>query len=283
MHTPVFFEEVITALGVKEGGKYIDATFGEGGYSREILKLGGRVLGIEWDENQYQKSKIKYQKYISKIKNLKLKHGNFKDIERIAKENNFYPVDGIIFDLGLSMEQINNSGRGFSYKRLEEPLDMRISNTLKKTAADIINSYSAQALYEIFSRNSEEINSWAIAKAIISARRLRKIITVKDLVEIISSFKKAIGKKESVLKRVFQALRIEVNNEFNNLKYGLKGGFNILNKGGKIVVITFHSLEDRIVKQFIQKNNFRFILKKPIINRPRKKFERSARIRIFGL
>lgn len=279
MHTPVFLKEVINALDVKEGKKYIEATFGEGGHSREILKKGGQVLGIEWDEEN-----IKYQK--SKIKNeekLKLVWGNFRDIEKIAKRNNFFPVDGILFDLGLSMEQLKKLGRGFSFKNEDEPLDMRISKSLKKTAAEIINSYSAQELYEIFSKYSEEINSWAIAQAIVRARRVKRIELVGDLAEII---RKIILKKqnlESVLRRVFQSLRIAVNNEFENLTRGLEGAVNLIKKSGVIVVITFHSLEDRRVKNFIRERGLKIIKEKSEINRERHSFERTAQMRVFSI
>jgi len=271
MHTPVLLKEAIAALEVKKGEGYIDATFGEGGHSREILKLGGRVLGIEWDERKFkvQGSRLKV------FKNLRLVWGNFRDIEKIAKENGFYPVDGVLFDLGLSMEQIEKSGRGFSFKKKSEPLDMRISQTLKKTAADIVNNLSAQELYEIFARNSEEINSWAIAQAIVSARRLKKIVTVGDLLA-------AVDEKEEVLRRIFQALRIEVNDEFTNLKKGLLGAVNILKKEGRVVVITFHPGEDRLVKQFVRQGQLKFLTVKPVIKKLGRRFERSAKLRVFS-
>lgn len=272
MHTPVLYEEAIKALEVKEGKKYIDATFGEGGHSKEILRWGGRVLGIEWDENKVKSQKLKVKSY----KNLKIVWGNFRNIEKIAKENDFFPVDGILFDLGLSMEQIGKSGRGFSFKNRSEPLDMRISQTLNRTAADIVNSLSSRQLYEIFARNSEEINSWAIAQAIFSARCLKKIETVEDLLAV-------VGEKESTLRRIFQALRIEVNQEFDNLREGLSGAINILKKKGRVVIITFHSLEDRIVKQFARNNKLMFLTHKPIVAKNGKKFERSAKMRIFAL
>jgi 16S rRNA (cytosine1402-N4)-methyltransferase len=278
MHTPVLLKEVIKALNVKEGKKYIDATFGEGGHSREILKLGGRVLGIEWDDDKFEVQGSRFKEW----KNLKLVLGNFKDIEKIARRNDFFPVDGILFDLGLSMEQIGKSGRGFSYKKKDEPLDMRISQKLNRTAADIVNSLSARKLYEVFARNSEEINSWTIAQAIFNARCLKKIKTVGDLIRVIDSLK-LLGKKESILRRVFQALRIEVNDELENLRQGLKGAAEILGKEGRIVVITFHALEDRIVKQFVQKNNLKFLNKKPVFGKQEKKFERSAKMRVFSL
>jgi 16S rRNA (cytosine1402-N4)-methyltransferase len=277
MHTPVLLEEAIKALEVSEGKKYIDATFGEGGHSRRILDGGGEVLGIEWDDEKFkvQSSCLAGRQAKFKVfRNLKLVLGNFRDVEKIAKRNNFYPVDGVLFDLGLSMEQIEKSGRGFSYKKTNEPLDMRISRELDRTAADIVNSLSARQLYEIFASNSEEISSWAIAQAIVSARGLTKIETVGDLVTI-------IGGNESILRRIFQALRIEVNREFDNLEKGLRGAVRILKEKGRVVVITFHPLEDRIVKQFVVNNKLMSLTRKPIVAKNGKSFERSAKMRVF--
>jgi len=271
MHTPVLLDEAVKALEVKNGKKYIDATFGEGGHSLGILEKGGKVLGIEWDEDKVKSQKSRVKSY----KNLKLVWGNFKNIEKIAKENDFYPVDDVLFDLGLSMEQIEKSGRGFSYKRINEPLDMRISQKLDRTAADIINSLSGQELYEVFARNSEEVRSWSIAQAIVGARSLKRIETVGDLVTIIRG-------NENTLRRIFQALRIEVNQEFDNLKEGLRGVIKILKKEGRVVVITFHPLEDRIVKQFVVNNKLVSLIRKPIMAKNGKRFERSAKMRIFG-
>lgn len=276
MHTPVLLQEVIEGLQVKSGGLYIDATVGEGGHLKKILKKGGKVLGIDWDENQVKHLTLNVQHF----KNTKIIYGNFADIARIAEENNFHPVDGIIFDLGLSMEQIENSGRGFSYKRLNEALDMRINNDLKVKASDLVNSLNQEELYEIFSKYSEEINSRSIAKGIVRARYLKKIATVNDLISIINN---TTGKKDNKIKaRIFQALRIAVNNELVNLKKGLSGALSILKKGGRIIVISFHSLEDRVVKRFIRENKLKQINKKVITGKEEFRFERSAKMRIIS-
>lgn len=277
MHQPVFLSEVINFLEVKREGKYIDATFGEGGHSWAILKKGGKVLAIEWDEWQFKIQKEKTKKW----PNFKLVWGNFKDIEKIAKKNLFYPVDGILFDLGLSMSQIEDSKRGFSYKKLTEPLDMRISQKIKIKAADIVNSYSVEKLYEIFAKNSEEIYSWTIANAIFCAAKIKPIKKVADLVKIINSLN--LKEKEKIYRRIFQALRIEVNQEEKNLKEGLRGALKIVKPKGKIVVITFHPTEDRWVKQFIKENKLRLIKVKNVIKKERKIFERSAHLRVFSL
>lgn len=275
MHTPVLLKEVIDNLGVVPSGHYIDATGGEGGYTKALLNQGAKVLTIDWDPKQVQNLKLKVQSY----KNAKVIEGNFADIAAIAKENNFAPVDGIVFDLGLSMVQLKESGRGLSYQRLEEPLDMRINPNVKITAREIIKNSTEDQLYEIFASNSEEINSRAIAHHIVVTRQIRPINTVGDLLKVID---KAVGAKaQPVYSRIFQALRIEVNNEFENLKKGLNGASQILKETGKIVIITFHSLEDRIVKNYVRTAGLKLVNKKVIKGDRSLSFERSAKLRII--
>lgn len=278
MHTPVLLEQVIEALDIRKGGLYIDATFGEGGYSKAILDRGGKVLGIDLDPEQINNSEFRIQN--SELKNLKLVEGNFTDIEKIAKKNNFYPVDGIVFDLGLSMRQIDHSGRGFSFKKLNEPLDMRMSLETKMTANYLLNRLSESQLYEIFAKNSEEINSQKIAHEIILKRQFKKLETVGDLISCID---KAVGEHDNnAYRRIFQALRIQVNDEFNNIKKSLIGSTKIINDNGKIAVVTFHSLEDRIVKKFSKTQGIKLLNKKPIVSQKSKSFERSAKLRVLG-
>jgi len=276
MHTPVLLEQVIDALEIKKDGLYVDATFGEGGYSHAILDKEGKVLGIDWDLEQIQNPKSEIQKF----KNLKLVEGNFADIEKIAKENNFFPVDGVVFDLGLSMRQISQLGRGFSFKKLNEPLDMRMSTDTEITAKYLLNHLSESELFDVFARNSEEINSQKIAHEIIIKRQFRKLEIVGNLINCID---KAIGEQDNnAYKRIFQALRIKVNQEFDNLKKGLTGSVKIIKSDGKIAVVTFHSLEDRIVKNFSKTQGIKLLNKKPIMNRLGKSFERSAKLRVLG-
>lgn len=279
MHQPVLLQEVIKYLGDIKNKFFIDATFGEGGHSLEIIKRGGKVLGIEWDQQQYEKAKIKYKHYLE-IGNLKLVNENFSQIEKVAKKNKFFPVEGVLFDLGLSMTQLWQSGRGFSYKKIYEPLDMRLNLNLKIKAADLINSLEKEKLYEILAKYSEEIYSLRLVEAIISARKIKKIEKVKDLVDIID---KAIGKNEAVYKRVFQGLRIAVNNELENLKLGLEGALSILNEKGRILVISFHSLEDRLIKNIIKEKKLKMLTKKGIQSKNNLKFQRSAILRIITL
>lgn len=277
MHTPVLLKEVIDHLNIKKRGLYIDATLGEGGYCLEILKNGGKVLAIDLDFQQISN----FKSQIPNEKNLTLVQGNFGEIEKIAKEHQFFPVDGIVFDLGLSMRQLTDLGRGLSFKNDKEPLDMRLDIMEEKTAADYINTLSEQNLYDIFAKNSEEINSRAIAISIVRTRQVRRIKTVGDLVRIID---KTMGERDTqVLRRIFQALRIEVNHEFTNLKKGMDGAIKLIKNKGRILVITFHSLEDRIVKQFMRERNLRFITKKPVISHKSDRFERSAKLRVISL
>ncbi len=275
MHHAVLLQEAIEGLGVNSGGSYIDATAGEGGHLSEIAKRAKEVLGLDRDDEQIKNLELRIKNY----KNVRLVTENFADIERVAKENGFFPVDGVLFDLGLSIAQIKNSGRGFSYKNLEEPLDMRIGGEEKTRAAELINGLTEQKLYELFAKNSEELNSRNIAQAIVRRRTLKKFKTVGDLVKIIN---KTLGSEnERSLARVFQALRIEVNNEFEDLKKGLRGAVNLLKPEGRIAVLTFHSLEDRIVKKFVRENAFRALTKHVISGDRSLPYERSAKLRIF--
>lgn len=280
MHTSVLLKEAIDGLNVVNGGRYIDATYGVGGHSNEIVKRGGNVLALDWDEENVEK---RVEDGGLKLDGkLKLVNGNFADIETIAKVNDFAPVDGVLFDLGLSMEQIGQSGRGFSFKKMDEPLDMRISNTITKTAASIINSSNADELYEILSRNSQEVDSRAISQAIFSTRRMKPIATVGDLVGAVSAMSRLRDKKESILRRLFQALRMEVNDELDNIKRGIEGALKILKPAGRIAVITFHETEDRYVKQVAQVQGLTLITKKPIIAHSGLSFEGSAKLRIMS-
>lgn len=270
MHTPVLLDQVIEALDIKKDGLYIDATFGEGGYSRAILEKGGKVLAIDLDQEQINNSESP---------DLKLVQGNFGDIEKIAKENNFFPVDGVVFDLGLSMRQISHSGRGFSFKKVFEPLDMRMSLKTEMTAKYLLSHLSESELFEVFAKNSEEINSQKIAREVIIKRQSKKLETVGDLINCID---KGIGEVDNnAYKRIFQALRIQVNDEFENLKNGLKGATEIIKDDGKIAVVTFHSLEDRIVKNFSKNQGIKLLNKKPIMNRRGRSFEKTAKLRLL--
>lgn len=264
-HTPVLVREVLSGLSVHKGGKYIDATFGFGGHSKEIKRLGGVILGIDVDLDT------------------DAVHGNFRDIERIAKENGFEKVDGILFDLGVSSHQLDTPQRGFSY-RYDGPLDLRFDKRQRLTARDIINTSSEEELYEIFARFGEEQLAGTIARALVRARRMKPITTTRELVDVVARHVGDARKLPAVLSRVFQALRILVNDELGSLKEGLEGGEELLKPGGRLAVISYHSLEDRVVKQAMQKAVWRIVTKHPIIpaeeevtKNPR---ARSAKLRV---
>jgi len=277
MHHPVLLAQVIDGLDITPEKKYIDATIGEGGHVMAILRKGGCVLGIDADNRQ-----LTYLQYLKEqYPRLTLIHGNFANIESIARENEFFPVDGILFDLGLSWEQLQSLGRGLSFKKYDEVLDMRLDLATDYTAADLLNKSSRSELNELFMRNAEEPASDRLAQEIMNVRRTHAINIVGDLVNIIRKVTPDSWEKTAV--RIFQALRIEVNREFENLKAGLEGAKNVISKTGRIAVISFHSREDRIVKQFIQKNHLLPITKKAIPGSRDKSFERSAKLRIFSL
>lgn len=267
MHTPVLLKSAIENLEVKKGGTYIDATYGEGGYTKEILNKGGRVLAIDLDPGQIESSKIKDD-------NLTMVIGNFADIEKIAKDNGFDEVDGIVFDLGLSMGQLDFGGRGLSYNKPDEEIDMRIGQSDEMKASELIFKLKEDELYEVLAKGSEEIKSKDIARSIKGGKKIK---TVGDLIKAID---RAVGfKSRTVYARIFQALRIEVNHEFDNLRSGLEGAASLIKKDGKIVVVSFHSLEDRIVKSFGRKHGFKFKNEKKHDKGERRSFERSAKIR----
>ena len=251
-HYSVLLSESIEGLNIKEDGIYIDATLGYGGHSSEILKKipKGHLYSFDQDKEAIEFSNNR----LSKIgNNFTIIHSNFVNMVEELEKLNINKVDGILFDLGLSSPQIDEKERGFSFMS-DSPLDMRMNREDKTTAKDIINNYSYDELLNIFYSYGEEKMSKQIAKKIISEREKKEINTTKELVDII---KNAVGAKyfnnSHPERNIFQAIRIEVNNELNTLRTILPKAINILNTGGRISVITFHSLEDRIVKQAFKK------------------------------
>lgn len=251
-HEPVLLKEVIQYLGVKKGEKYIDATVGGGGHTAAILKLGGKVLGIDCDPEAIKAARTYLASACPPGKHCswRLVRGNFKDIFQIAKREGFLNVSGILFDLGVSSYQLETAERGFSFN-LKGPLDMRMDPSLRVTAADLVNGLNKGELDELFSKFGQEHYSRRLAEAIIRARSLRPIKTTGELVEIINQAlpTKRRRRKLHPATRVFQALRIAVNDELNNLKKSLPQALDLLKPKGRLVVISFHSGEDRIVKQ----------------------------------
>ncbi len=274
MHTPVLLSEVVELLQAAPGKKIIDATFGEGGHTRALLAKGALVLAIDRDAVQIETQKAKIDN-----KNLTLIQGNFKDIASLAQEANFAPVDGVLFDLGLSYEQLKTGGKGLSYKNLHEPLDMRLDDSCEMTAETILRQYTEKNMIHMFMHNAEETLAVELAKRIALQRVGVHHLTVGWLVQVVSSVAKS--NPRPTLTRVFQALRVEVNSEFENLETALSGAVSLLAPEGRIAVISFHSLEDRMVKRFIRENKYVQIGKKPVFGDSELRFERSAVLRVF--
>ena len=271
MHTPVLLQEVLDGLSVRKNGKYVDATAGEGGHLGEIAKNAGKVLALDASQEQLDRTKDAI-----KAKNIDFVKGNFSHIEEIARKHGFNEVDGILFDLGLSFWELAHLKKGFSFKDDTELLDMRLSGE-GETAGEILNSRSEEELYQVFSGNSEEIRSQVIASKMVELRKQYRINTVGDLKNVIDL---TTGDKDKkTYSRIFQALRMEVNHEKENLKKGIEGATTLLKKGGRLVIISFHSVEDRIVKRTMEENNLKQVSKKTPSYTDRS-FERSATLRV---
>ncbi|OGG03306.1 16S rRNA (cytosine(1402)-N(4))-methyltransferase, partial [Candidatus Gottesmanbacteria bacterium RBG_16_37_8] len=265
--------QVIDLLKIKKGSLYIDATVGFGGYAFEIINRGGKVLGIDADKDAifYIKEKInKSPKNNSLKSDLILYQGNYRNLKLIAAKFNILQVSGIIIDLGLSSYQLDKSKRGFTYLQ-DEPLDMRFDKDSNLKALDVVNKYSKEELYEIFTKHSEELYSRSIAEAIVRTRTLKgEIATTGQLTKVILSvFKDSQNVKiNSVLGRIFQAIRIEVNGELENIKSVLPQAAELLDRNGRLCILSYHSLEDRIVKNFMKKasqnRQISIVTKKPV-------------------
>jgi len=256
-HTPVMLKEAIEILEPEPGQKFIDCTLGGGGYSRSILEkigAGGQVLAVDLDGSAIANAKLNFKKEI-KNKKLILAHDNFKNLQAII--NKYFKADaefdGIILDLGLSSAQLEDRHRGFSFNIPLAPLGMNFGEQIGETAENIINSWSAEDLAKIFKDYGEEKFAYKIALAIVGERRLEKIATVGRLAEIIvKAIPKRFQSKIHPATKIFQALRIAVNQELENLRAVLPQAVNLLKIGGKLIVISYHSLEDRIVKQYFK-------------------------------
>lgn len=311
-HKSVLLKEVINELKVAEGKWYLDVTLGDGGHSVEILRRGGKVFGVDVDPQALQRVQKRLQELGIGESRFKLVQGNFREVKNLikpayAKDSAFSSAEpasgqrgtvnlkfkGVLFDLGVSSLQLESPGRGFSFSK-EGSLDMRLDPSLGVRALDLLNVLSSKELYEVFSKFGEEKYSKRIADALVLAREVRGgggIKTTKELAEFIERIAGGRAGKIHPATRVFQALRIAVNDELNALKEGLGQVIDLIEKDGHILVISFHSLEDRIVK-----NTFRnwqleglgqVLTKKPVIpseeevrDNPR---SRSAKLRAFEL
>ena len=267
VHTPVMLSLVLNFLQIKKDHWYIDCNIGGGGHTEQILQTGGKVLGIDLDPLAINNLSQKYQQQIG-LGNIILVQASFVNLKEIVSKLNIEPIYGVLFDLGLSSDQLANPRSGFSFN-LEAPLDMRMDPNLKVTAADLINGLYENELAQLFLKYGEEFYAKAIAKKIVTTRQQKKVQTTKDLVEIILSVKsRAPNDKIHPATKVFQALRIAVNDELNNLQRVLPQALDILAPQGRLVVLSFHSLEDRIVKNFFKEQEVlekvKILTEKPI-------------------
>ena len=263
-HTPVLLRESIESLNIKSSGIYLDATFGGGGHSRAILEqLGqkGRLLAFDQDPDSQQN--IPDDNRISWIRS------NFRFIHNFCRYRGVAGVDGILADLGVSWHQFDTADRGFSF-RFEAPLDMRMNRESGKTAAEILNQYSREDLASLFFRFAEIKNAGALAGAIVEARSPEPLQTTGDLGRALKRFIPR-NAEHKFLAKIYQALRMEVNEEIRALEGLLNQSIPLLNPGGRLVVITYHSLEDRMVKHFIRDASANGLLrpvnKKPVLPR----------------
>jgi 16S rRNA (cytosine1402-N4)-methyltransferase len=249
---PVLTEEVIEYLAVRPGGRYLDCTTGAGGHTAAIMDAaspGGVLLGLDADPMALDVAAQNLDRFGD---NVKLVEANFRELETICRQNDFVPVHGVLLDLGLSSMQLADEERGFAFQA-EAPLDMRFSPTQTQTAADIVNEYDESALANVIWQYGEEAASRRIARAIV---RTRPIDTTTQLSAIVSrALGGQHGRRIHPATRTFQALRIAVNDELGALQEGLEQALHVLGDFGRLVVISFHSLEDRIVKQFLARES----------------------------
>ncbi len=283
VHIPVLLKKVLEILEPKPDGVYVDATIGLGGHSENIVKFigsGGRLIGIDRDDESLKMA----EKRLSD-RRVRLKMGKFSDIENLLGSDGIHEVDGILFDLGVSMAQFKDYERGFSFAS-DKRLDMRMDKKQTLSAWNVVNRYPEKEIERILREFGEEWLSRKIAKEIIRRRSEKTIDTCSEL----SAIAKSAYRRRSALHpatKTFQALRIEVNNELNELRSGLDASLRLLKKGGRLCVISYHSLEDRIVKRFIADNSkkglLRMITKKPITPSPEEirsnPSSRSAKLR----
>ncbi len=249
-HTPVLLSETLKALDVQPGGRYIDCTLGGAGHAAAILEHaspGGQLLGIDADPAAIAIARERLNPFQPAVL---LVNDSFSNLQSICIKHDFFPVHGILFDLGLSSIQLSDSGRGFSFQ-FDNPLDMRFNPGQKTTAADIVNTSPEERLAHIIYTYGEEIHSRRIAREIVRERPIATTLQLAQLIE------RAVGRRGRIhpATKTFQALRIAVNHELEYLESALRQAVELLGYEGKLVVISYHSLEDRIVKQFLQKES----------------------------
>ena len=288
IHIPVMLDEAIKYLDIKKNGTYIDCTFGGGGHSIGIIKnlsSYGKLLALDWDSD----SEKLFTENFSSYKNAKFVCTNFAELSTVVREYNIKKIDGVLFDFGFSSLQIDNYNRGFSFN-FDAPLDMRYSESNPLTADKIVNTYDEKKLAKIFLDFADERFAQKIARAIVTFRFQKKILKTLELVEIIRTATPYWYHKRRIhfATKTFQALRIAVNNELENIEKGILSAINLVSAGSIIVVISFHSIEHRLLKNIfkeaVKNNSIKLIEKKPIFplafeiaKNPR---SRSAQLRV---
>lgn len=278
-HIPVLRDEALTFLSIRSKGKYIDATLGGGGHTREMLERGAFVLGIDADSDAIQNAEQEFEDYLTNHQ-LTVVRGNFRDIKKIAHLHDFIDPEGILFDLGVSSHQLDAKERGFSFRN-EALLDMRMDLSLSVTAADLLNGLGKKELYRLFLEYGEERDAYQIANAIVREREEKPIQSTTELAELI---RKTVRRYDGIhpATLAFQALRIAVNDELVSLQMVLPDAFDLLREKGRLVVISFHSLEDRIVKEFLslkEKEGAGKIITKKIVVPSEEEIKRNNRSR----
>ena len=275
-HATVLLEEATDALNVREAGVYVDCTFGRGGHARRILsKLGksGRLIALDRDPDAVSVGKS------MEDANLVMVHSAFGRIGEVLGEMGIAGVDGILLDLGVSSPQLDEAGRGFSF-RFDGPLDMRMDTSSGQTAEEWVNAASEKELTEVIRSYGEERFAKQIARAVVAARSGRRIATTGQLAEIVAKAVRTREPDQNPATRTFQAIRIFINRELEELSLVLPQCLKLLNPGGRLVVISFHSLEDRIVKQFMRQESSADDLPKKLPVREREL--KSPNLRIVG-
>lgn len=269
-HVPVMLQECIDGLNIKKDGTYVDVTFGGGGHSREILKhLGDKGTLVAFDQDaDAQQNLIDDERFV-------FVDQNFRYLKNFCRLHGAIPADGILADLGVSSYQFDQAERGFSI-RFDAELDMRMNQLGELTAKDVVNNYTAAELHRIFGIYGEIQNAKSLAETIVTARLNAPIVTIADLKNAINN-RIPRGKENKYLAQVFQALRIEVNQELEALKDFLTQSAEVLAVGGRLVVMSYHSLEDRLVKNFIAKGKFSGELEKDLYGNDNRPFDAVSR------
>ena len=281
-HEPVMRQEVMAGLAPGAGGRYIDATVGGGGLGEAIIRRGGLLLGIDADPAAIEYTKRRFTADFGQEKrSWTLVQGNFRDIWHIADREGFGQSQGIVFDLGVSSYQLDTPEKGFSYRFAEAKLDLRFNQESGESAAELINHIPEEEMYEIFEKFGEEQLARPLVRAVVSARKISPINSAGQLAAIV---RQVAGDDNQALSRVFQALRIAVNDELDALKRGLSGSQKLLVPGGRLAVLSYHSLEDRIVKLVMRQPGWQPVNKKPILPSAaevaKNRRARSAKLRI---